>query len=347
MFEPMILPTPNRPVTALPYRLTSQLATELYDRIIHFFHDSKTTLSKFSTVNAVFLRLCRQHLFFSLNLRPGPTTQLLSPHALETVVPHIRSVALGGHWITEEQEQPNVMELVKCLVRLEQLQLETWTVDSISTSLLRESLATHYQTLTILDLKYIRFPSFLLLIQFIGNLIMLEDLSLDNVTWDRRDSSPRLSAPESTASAAPSRLKKLDIVSCHNSPILSWFSRSQDLEDNTVPQIEYLRLPELLPKEAPLLAKLLRDIGPALRHLELGILPQTSSSSGGSRTMHGQYIFSLLRRDWLLISTPRRSVWEYQPRVQYRPSHVRNSSNNALSAHTESTTIAKLACVRV
>lgn len=263
---------------ALPSRLTSQVATEIYDSILAHLHSSKSILSKCSIVCKDWLPLCRRHLFFSLNLRPSLVKQLsASPDAAQTIIPHVRSIALGGRWINGEQK---CISFIQNFERIEQLHLETWSLDTVAAVSLLKACSSHSRTLTILDLKYIRFPSFAFLVQFIASFVLLEQLSLDNVTLDDIES---VNEALVFIHAVPpsSSLKRLSLTCC-NFAILSWLSPEAR-------NISSLHLPEFLPSEYPIIASFLKTAGSSLTHVQLGIIPH-SSIDFNTKTLQGQSI---------------------------------------------------------
>lgn len=268
--------------TALPSRITSRIAIELIQCILEHLHDSKYALSKCSTVCQDWLPICRRHLFHSVSLKPVLVERLMaSTHAANTIVPHIRSVALGGRWLMQ-LEHDTVILFMKKLERLQELNLEAWVLDASTLSSLSAVQTKHCMTLTTLDLKYVTFPSLPLLTELIGSFVMLERLSFDNVTWDPL--SPTILPPDvdSKHDSCPlPGLKYLSIHSSSNLPIVLWLFPPSIIQD-TVLSISTLLLPDLLPTESSSVATLLRAIGPSLTHLELGFLSGSGSSNVNS-----------------------------------------------------------------
>ncbi|KAJ7207082.1 hypothetical protein GGX14DRAFT_366727 [Mycena pura] len=266
--------------TPLPLEITSRLAPELYDHFLDEFHASNSTLSTCSLVCKAWLHLCRRHLFFSVNLRPSFVQFLRdSPHAMATVYPYIRNVGLGGGWMREQQHEFN--DIILFMITLENVRnmhLETWSwtylAPPASAALLRGR-GNLFQTLTVLDLKFIHFISFSTLRTFLSQFPALREILFDNVTWDTtHDDSD--SGPDNSQLERPSfltRFEKLTISACSNAPILTWLSNAV-AEDGTaiVPPIRFIRLPEILPHEAPLVGKFLSSLGASLEHLEIGFL---------------------------------------------------------------------------
>lgn len=263
------------PTTPLPRSITSRLAPELYDHILDEFHSSKSALSTCSLVCQAWLPICRNHLFFSVNLRPDFVKFLRdSPHARTTVAPYIRNVGLGGGWMREQQDEFN--DIILFMITLEhvrKIHMETWSwtyLASPATSALLGGQGNVFQTLTVLDLKFIHLPSFSVLRTLASQFPKLQELVFDNVTWDDDSDS------ESQPTYPPpflSRFEKLSICACSNEPIISWLSNAR-AEDRTamVAPIRSLHLPEILPREAPLVGKFLSSLSSSLENLELGFL---------------------------------------------------------------------------
>jgi hypothetical protein len=263
------------PTTPLPLSITSRLAPELYDHFLDEFHASRTTLSTCSSVCKAWLEMCRKLLFFSVNLRPDFVKFLRgSPHASATIVPYIRQVGLGGGWMREQQDEFN--DIILFMVTLEQVRkihMETWSWNYLAapaTTSLLDGQGNVFQTLTVLDLKFIHFPSFSVLRTLASQFPRLQELVFDNVTWDAEDAAgtTHLEHPPFLP-----RLQKLTICACSNNPIISWLSNAV-AEDGTamVAPIRTLHLPEILPHEAPLVGSFLSSLASSLENLELGFL---------------------------------------------------------------------------
>ncbi|KAJ6486942.1 hypothetical protein C8R45DRAFT_828508 [Mycena sanguinolenta] len=283
----------------LPLSITSRLAPELYDHVLDEFHSSKSTLSSCSLVCRAWLPICRQHLFFSVNLRPELVNFLRSsPHALATVTPHIRHVGLGGGWMREQDHEFNDIILFSiALERVRKMTLETfsWTylpVASPATTALLGGQGNVFQTLMVLDLKFTHFPSFSDLRIFASQFSYLRELAFDNVTWDTKDDGPESGASQSQLPPFLSRLEKLSICACSNEPLISWL----DGADATVAPIRSLYLPEILPREATLIGKFLASLPSSLEDLELGFLGHTYDDAPTIRSVVGEIDLSFHTR---------------------------------------------------
>lgn len=274
---------------SLPVGLTSRITYEIYDAVIEKATDSKPSLSSMSAVCRAWLPMCRRRLFRCVVLRWPLVDQLFaSRHAVETILPHVRSVALGGQWIRYGLHV-DIFFLMKRLERLEELHLETWNLEKVDIRSSFTTLFGHSTTLTALDMKYVRLPSFSYLIQFIGTFTLLKRLTLDNVTWDD-DFFP----PGSPHQFLP-LLRELSLISCSNLPLLAWLFPAMsdpDFQDfgPCFPPISSLYIPEVLPEECPVIAQVLRGLGNSLVRLVLGMLPF------GSCSFESRYSFSRLFR---------------------------------------------------
>ncbi|KAJ7237310.1 hypothetical protein B0H12DRAFT_1026388 [Mycena haematopus] len=293
------------PWTPLPLSITSRLAPELYDHVLDEFHSSKSTLSACSLVCQAWLPICRHHLFFSVNLRPELVNFLRhSPHAFATVTPHIRHVGLGGGWMREQHHEFNdIILFAIALEHVRKITLETfsWTylpVASPATAALLGGQGNIFQTLMVLDLKFIHFPSFSVLRTFASQFPKLRELVFDNVTWDTTDDGPESDTSRPRHSPFPPRLEKLSICACSNEPLISWLTAyAEDGADAMVaPPIRSLYLPEILPHEATMIGKFLAFLPSSLENLELGFLGHTYDDAPTIRSVVGEIDLSLHTR---------------------------------------------------
>ncbi|KAJ7151156.1 hypothetical protein C8R46DRAFT_914399 [Mycena filopes] len=285
--------------TSLPLSITSRLAPELYDHFLDEFHASKSTLSTCSSVCRAWLSRCRHHLFFAANLRPDFVRFLrASPHALATIAPYIRNVGLGGGWMREQQHEFN--DIILFMINLEhvrEIHMETWSwaylAPPAATALLGGQ-GNIFQTLTILDLKFIHFPSFPLLRTLLSQFPRLQELDFDNVTWDGTDDSEAADASQ-PIHPPPflSRFEKLSVCACSNEPIISWLSAATDEGTATAAPIRCLSLPEVLPHEATLVGKFLSALPSSLESLELGFLAHSGGNAPAIQDVVGEIDLSL------------------------------------------------------
>jgi hypothetical protein len=209
---------------------------------------------------------------------------------METITPYIRNAAIGGAWISEQQSVFDVViSLLLNLERCHALYLETWSWDFLSKSsrdLLSMSEGFFFQNITGIHLKYIRFPSFPPLVEFLGGFPALEVLSFDNVTWNcDEDRSPQPSGETQVCFSRPLRLTNLYVRSCLVGPILSWLFLNHlshddfDGRESSGTLVTALSLPEILPEELNVVGRVLRALGTSLQHLELGFLSFTLDDS--------------------------------------------------------------------
>ncbi|KAJ7145327.1 hypothetical protein C8R43DRAFT_926764 [Mycena crocata] len=266
-------------MTPLPLSITSRLAPELYDHFLDEFHASKSTLSACSSVCKAWLTVCRHHLFFSVNLRPDFVNFIRdSPHAMATIAPHIQNVGLGGGWMREQQNEFN--DIILFMITLEhvrRIHMETWSwtyLGSPATTALLGGQGNIFLTLTVLDLKFIHFPSFFVLRTLASQFPGLQELFLDNVTWDETeaDSQSDTGQPEQSPPFL-SQLHYLRLYACSNEPIISWLSNAVAADETAIiAPIHSLHLPEILPHEAVVVGTFLSSLASSLEHLELGFL---------------------------------------------------------------------------
>ncbi|KAJ7770505.1 hypothetical protein B0H16DRAFT_1715175 [Mycena metata] len=269
---------------SLPVSITSRLAPELYDHFLDEFHASKSALSTCSSVCRSWLARCRHHLFSAVNLRPDFVKFLRdSPHAFETIAPYICNVGLGGGWLREQQHEFNdVILFMINLERVRVIHMETWSwtylAPPAATALLSGQ-GNIFGTLTVLDLKFIHFPSFSTLRTLGSQFPKLRELDFDNVTWDETD-------PDDADASQPippvflPGLEKLSVYACSNEPIISWLSNAVAEDGNAmVAPIRFLYLPEVLPHEATLVGKFLSTLASSLEVLELGFLAHNSDDT--------------------------------------------------------------------
>ncbi|KAJ7487768.1 hypothetical protein FB451DRAFT_1225444 [Mycena latifolia] len=253
------------PTTPLPLSITSRLAPEFYDHFLDEFHSSRSTLSTCSSVCKQWLQICRHHLFFSVNLRPD-----------------------------FQDEFNDIILFMITLEHVRKIHMETWSWSYLAppaTTSLLGGQGNVFQTLTVLDLRFIHFPSFSVLRTLASQFIRLQELSFDNVTWD----SPDDDGPEDDTSQPErsppflSRFQKLMVCACSNKPIISWLSNAAAEEGTPiVAPIRSLNLPEILPHEASLVGRFL--------NLELGFLAHNYEDAPAIQDAVGEIDLSLHTR---------------------------------------------------
>ncbi|KAF8157010.1 hypothetical protein B0H34DRAFT_711615 [Crassisporium funariophilum] len=265
------------------HRLIARFAPELCDRILDNLHDSKRDLSVCSTVCRSWLPTCRYHLFAEVAYQPD-FAQLLytSTHAAETIAPHIRKIIFKGP-LSQYTDKNVLYRSFLHLNRLTKLYLERISWESMDPLTLTPFTAPKLATasnLAVLDLKYIHFPSFAVLAEFLDSFLALQELSVESVTWDCIGSISAGSASPVAAILPPSSLKKLHIAFCHNRVVLNWLRygvTSDIVQDDKAPQrlfprLAALSLPDILPGDAEIVGAFLVALGECLECLEVGFL---------------------------------------------------------------------------
>ncbi|TFK71883.1 hypothetical protein BDN72DRAFT_837018 [Pluteus cervinus] len=284
---------PRAAIAPLPTHITSRLAAEITDRILDELHDSKPSLSLCSVVCKSWFPRCRYHLFSDVRLTEKFVRSVeSSPNAKRSIEPYIRSVALGGGWAREELDWDKIVSFFQGLQRVDRLELETWSWSYLSASsarVLLSGMGSIFQTIRTLKLTYIRFTSFQKLVSFVGRFSRLEDLMLDNVSWDQEEESQdtNIESLEAPPFGPPRQLRRISIRASPNRALLLWLlfakDRNQDASsrmghEHALP-LRTLILPEILPSESALVARLLQASGSSLEHLELGFLTHHSDEA--------------------------------------------------------------------
>ncbi|KAF8970215.1 hypothetical protein BDZ97DRAFT_1725414 [Flammula alnicola] len=266
-------------ITALPSRQTSQMAPEVYSIILGNFCTSKQGLSSFSLVCKSWLSLCRDYLFAEVNYHADFARLLASStHAALTIGPHIRKVTLKGPVLDHEMKH-RILDSILCLPGLTALHVERFGWDS-TISLPSES--PSFQRLFILNLRSTNFPSFAALAEFLDLFSALQELSLDDVSWEALGCLSAEKEFTEGTTLKPSSLKKLRSMFCHNRILLNWLSYGV-VSDGAVmegdaknrrsfPHLVSLSLPDILPGEADILGVFLAILGESLETVEVGIL---------------------------------------------------------------------------
>ncbi|KDR72589.1 hypothetical protein GALMADRAFT_126194 [Galerina marginata CBS 339.88] len=273
-------------ITAFANGLASRLAPEICDLILDNIHDSKEDLSNCSVVCKSWLPASRYHLFGEVHFRPD-LAQLISSstHAATTIAPYIRKVTIQGNLIVQEKKD-SVLKSILRLPKLTSLRVEkfAWVGFQVPVALAAD--ARQSVRLLKLELRSVHFPSFEILAEFLDLFSALQELSLDNVSWDRLGC---ILAEGSVRNPVlkPSSLTKLHVTSCHNVAVLNWLQYgliSDVVTDGDTkyhrlfPRLVVLSLPDILPGEAKTLGVLLSTLGETLEHLDAGILVSDSKN---------------------------------------------------------------------
>ncbi|KIM42336.1 hypothetical protein M413DRAFT_409612 [Hebeloma cylindrosporum] len=271
-------------IEALPAHLASQLAPEIFDMILDNFHQSKQDLSTCSVVCKAWLPVCRYHLFAAVSYHAEFAHLLASStHASLTISPYIRTITLKGP-LAQHKENNLLIDSILSLPSVTSLQIEriVWIrvcmkLPSSFTLALSGSSAT--LALLSLNLRQVNFPSCSALADFLGLFTSLQNLTLENVSWDGVGSKSGERVPFLSSSS----LKILRVIFSNNRIILNWLHHGivsdAILERETAchrsfPHLKMLSFSDILPREADIMGAFLDSLGDSLEHLEAGILIQ-------------------------------------------------------------------------
>ena len=274
--------------------LTTRVAPELQDRILDNLHDSKKDLSTCSIVCKSWLPTCRFHLFAEVIYSPEFARFLNSSmHALNSIAPYIKQVIMKGPFSQEDETYISAHSILR-LERVFKLHIHTfnWESDEAlnSTSFISsipETIFSHH--LTSLTLRFIIFPSFTVLTALLDAFIVLQELSIFDVTWGAHHILGGNASDQSTV-LKQSTLKKLCIESCNNRRLLNWllygitseatFLNMNDGEQSrrSFPYLAALTIHDILPGEGDILTGFMATLGESLEHLEVGFLPYKSDN---------------------------------------------------------------------
>jgi hypothetical protein len=293
---------PRPPIVPLPTKITSQFPIELCDQIL--LHSTKDVLISCSLVCRRWLSIARHYLFRSVVLRYGFLRFVQeTPGCKDNIARHIRSVIIGGRWMNSDGECGDMALLFRDLERIEEVQVEAWSLDVSAFEPLYSMFASQSDNVRTLSLKYVRFPSLAHMFRFIGSFNRLVRLTIDNVTWDSpatgsahpdSHSLYNRSAEERSVDVASMNLKTISLSSCHVAPILTWLLHGNvDSGNEPCPRrlISSFTAPEFLPGDTSVIASFLRVAGSSLKHVDLGMLPHTSNSFD-RRLLEGVFYFT-------------------------------------------------------
>jgi hypothetical protein len=139
------------------------------------------------------------------------------------------------------------------------------------------------RVLVSLNLCQVNFPSFSELAEFVGLFASLQNLSLQNVSWDNIGCISAGYRSGEGATFVASSLRKLRVAFSNNRVVLNWLNHgiASDavLESGTeyrrsFPHLTTLSFPDILPGEADIMRAFLDTLGESLEWLEAGILVQ-------------------------------------------------------------------------
>jgi len=134
--------------------------------------------------------------------------------------------------------------------------------------------------LTSLTLRFITFPSFIVLTAFLDAFIVLQELSIFEVTWGANNILDG-NAPKQSTALKQSILKKLCIERCNNRTLLNWLcygvmseatfrNLNGEQPHRLFPHLAALTIYDILPGEGDILSGFMLALGESLEHLEVG-----------------------------------------------------------------------------
>ena len=271
-------------IERLSTHLTSRMAPEVFDMILDNFHQSKQDLSTCSVVCKAWLPVCRYHLFAVVKYHAEFAYLLASStHASLTISPYIRTITLKGP-LPQHQENNLLIDSILSLPRVTSLQIEKIGWDSVCVK------PPSYFTLGLwgpstprallsLNLRQVNLPSFSELADFLGLFTSLQNLTLEDVSWD----GVGCRSGEGATFVSSSSLKNLRVTFSNNRIILNWLYHgivsnamveSGTTEPRSFPHLTMLSFSDILPGEADILGAFLDSLGDSLECLEVGILIQ-------------------------------------------------------------------------
>lgn len=249
------------------------LASSLHGCIVDLFWDDKFTLGTCGLVCKEWLSTSRKHLFRSIVLCPKTTprfvTLLDSPAC--TVSPYVRNLRLRagrGQFLHEKVLVQKVITPLQHLSAIVCLTIEDlkWSTLSLTS---RSALIGSFTRLNRLCLSHSTFETLDQVIDMICARPELEELQLDDVSWNSTSIEPLADIPLIDLSLidtpCPSRLQTLHLGCCPKEDIIHWLLHRQGI----CMAIQSLALDVVTPKEIASVAELLRAVGPSLRCLDL------------------------------------------------------------------------------
>ncbi|KAF9482702.1 hypothetical protein BDN70DRAFT_852840 [Pholiota conissans] len=278
----------SRTITPLPTSITSRLAPEVLCIVLSNFDKSgRQHLVSFSLVCKSWLPLCRRILFAEIEYSKDFARFLASsPHATETITPHIRKAVLRGDNIAYEAKR-EILNSISRLSHLTSLLIKNLGLNVIMDCLSIPPKATPSEILSVtrlqcLNLWWIHCSSFILFAEFLDSFSLLQELSLDSVSWDAMVDITTNDGSLPDAPLKTSSLKKLCLSFCHNRMLFNWLlygiisdcsiSRRDSLFRRSFCSLTSLSFPDILPQDADIVGVILATAGETLEYLEIGIL---------------------------------------------------------------------------
>ena len=271
----------GKSLSPLPVHLSTRVAPELQDRILDNLHDSKKDLSTCSIVCKSWLPTCRFHLFAEVIYNPEFAGFLdSSMHALNSIAPYIKQVIMKGPFSQKDESFISAHSTLR-LEKVFKLHIQSfnWESDQATSFIFSMPETIFSPHLTSLTLQFIIFPSFTVLTSLLDAFVVLQELSIFDVTWGAHNASNQSTVLKQSA------LKKLCIKSCNNRRLLNWllygvlseatFLNINDGEQphRSFPFLVTLTIHDILPGEGDILTKFMAALGKSLEHLEVGFLP--------------------------------------------------------------------------
>jgi len=272
-------------VKRLPTKITLRLAPEIYDNILVNFHDSKHHLSNFSVVSNLWLSLCRYYLFAEVTYRANFSLFLaLSAHAVATIVPYIKELKIDGNILTDI-DKSRIMEFIFSLPNLRSLCFNNMDIHAMKLHhLFAEGIRYLRLGLCSLNLRLTHFSTFGVLTDFLKSFSALEELSLENVSWDRLRHIPDRQEESARDSViGPSSLRRLKIDFCDNITLLNWLQYGvisdslvdrKSINHRSFSHLRTLSVTDILPAETKVMNSFLSTLDNTLEELEIGLIMQ-------------------------------------------------------------------------
>ena len=286
----------RKSLSPLPVHLSTRVAPELQDRILDNLHDSKKDLSTCSIVCKSWLPTCRFHLFAGVIYNPEFARFLdSSKHALKTIAPYIKQVIMKGPFSQKDETYISAHSTLR-LERVFKLHIQSfnWESDEATSFIFSIPDTIFSHNLSSLTLRFIIFPSFTVFTALLDAFVVLQELSIFDVTWGARHN---LGASNQSIVLKQSSLKKLCIESCNNRQFLNWllygviseatFPNMNDGEQpfRSFPYLVALTIHDILPGEGDILTGFMVALGESLEYLEVGFLPHKTDNRNVNESM--------------------------------------------------------------
>lgn len=259
-----------------------RLPLEVQHRILDNLWNQRRPLSECSVVCRAWLPICRRLLFAQIVLRSDLAQFLRKSSRDEASIAHcIRKVIFSGivywpdmvHISFSMLEFPNLRELN---IDRSKFQFQQSEQTPLSTHTTR--LPSGFSFITKIELKNTSFPSFYLFTKYIEHFTNLEELKLDNLSWDHLHGE----SPDHGPDFKPLSIQKLGLEFCDNyRVILNWlrYGTISDASLNGTTQrrrpldrLSCLSFPDVLPLDSAQIVSFVTTFSDSLDNLELGFL---------------------------------------------------------------------------